>query len=99
MARTALNAEQIAERLPSLNGWAVEDNVLSKTFAMETYLAGVAFASAVGIVCEGLDHHPDIFIGWRKVRVSFTTHDAGNALTEFDFRAAGAVDALKYPKG
>ena len=98
MARTALTPEQIAERLPSLNDWAVESNVLSKTFAMETYLAGVAFASAVGVVCEGLDHHPDIHIGWRKVRVSFTTHDAGNALTEFDFRAAQAVDALKYPK-
>ncbi len=98
MARSVLSPEQIAERLPMLNGWAVEDNVLSKTFPMETYLAGVAFASAVGIVCEGLDHHPDMHIGWRKVKVAFTTHDAGNALTEFDFKAAAAVDALKYPK-
>jgi 4a-hydroxytetrahydrobiopterin dehydratase len=98
MARTILTAEQIAERLPALNGWAVENNVLSKTFAMETYLTGVAFASAVGTVCEALDHHPDIHIGWRKVTVSFTTHDAGNALTELDFNAAKAVDALKYPK-
>lgn len=98
MARAVLTPEQIAERLPTLNGWSAENNVLSKTYAMETYLTGVAFAAAVGTVCEAIDHHPDIHIGWRKVTVSFTTHDAGNALTEFDFKAAAAVDALKYPK-
>lgn len=98
MARTPLTEAQIAERLSTLNRWTVENNVLSKHYQMETYLAGVAFAAAVGTVCEGLDHHPDIHIGWRKVTVSFTTHDAGNALTEFDFKAAQAVDALGYPK-
>jgi 4a-hydroxytetrahydrobiopterin dehydratase len=98
MARTPLTEAQIAERLPTLNGWTVENNVLSRQYALDTYLAGVAFAAAVGTVCEGLDHHPDIHIGWRKVTVSFTTHDAGNALTEFDFKAARAVDGLGYPK-
>ena len=98
MSRTPLTEAQIAERMPTLNGWTVDNHVLSKTYQMETYLAGVAFASAVGTVCEGMDHHPDIHIGWRRVTVSFTTHDAGNALTEFDFRAAQAVDKLGYPK-
>ncbi|MDX2138432.1 MAG: 4a-hydroxytetrahydrobiopterin dehydratase [Chloroflexota bacterium] len=98
MSRTPLTQEQIATRLPTLNGWTADNNVLSKTFQMETYLAGPAFAAAVGTVCEGLDHHPDIHIGWRRVTVSFTTHDSGNVLTEFDFKAAQAVDALGYPK-
>jgi 4a-hydroxytetrahydrobiopterin dehydratase len=98
MTRTPLTEAQIAEHLATLNGWTVINNVLSKTFAMETYLTGVAFASAVGTVCEGLDHHPDIHIGWRRVTVSFTTHDAGNILTEFDFNTAHAVDKLGYPK-
>jgi 4a-hydroxytetrahydrobiopterin dehydratase len=98
MTRTPLTQEQIAERLAGLNGWSAQDNILSKTFAMETYLTGAAFAAAVGTVCEALDHHPDIHIGWRRVTVSFTTHDAGNVLTEFDFAAAKAVDGLRYPK-
>jgi 4a-hydroxytetrahydrobiopterin dehydratase len=98
MSRTPLTQEQIAARLPALNGWTADNNVLSKTFQMETYLAGHAFAAAVGTVCEGLDHHPDIHIGWRRVTVSFTTHDSGNVLTEFDFNAAQAVDRLGYPK-
>ncbi len=57
----------------------------------------LAFAAAVGVTAEGLNHHPDLAIGWRKVTVSFTTHDAGNKLTEKDFAAAAAIDALGYP--
>jgi len=98
VARTILTEAQIAERLPQLNGWQIEGMMLKKTFQMETYMAGLAFASAVGTVCEALDHHPDIHIGWRKVTVSFTTHDVGNVLTESDFRVARAVDGLNYPK-
>jgi 4a-hydroxytetrahydrobiopterin dehydratase len=99
MTRIPLTQDEIAARLPQLNGWTADNNVLSKTFAMDSYMSGLAFASAVGTVCEALDHHPDIHIGWRRVTVSFTTHDSGNVLTAFDFNAAQAVDALKYPKG
>jgi 4a-hydroxytetrahydrobiopterin dehydratase len=99
MNRKPLTEAEIHERLPALKGWQVDNMQLTRTYAMDTYLAGIAFAAAVGTVCEGLDHHPDIHIGWRRVTVSFTTHDTGNTLTEFDFMAARAVDALGYPKG
>ena len=98
MARTPLTAAQIAERLPQLNGWQAENMILTKTYQLESYMVGLAFACAVGTVCEAIDHHPDIHIGWRRVTVSFTTHDAGNVLTEADFKAAAQVDGLGYPK-
>jgi 4a-hydroxytetrahydrobiopterin dehydratase len=98
MARKVLSESEISARLLDLKGWQVENMMLKKTFQMESYMAGLAFASAVGTVCEAIDHHPDIHIGWRRVTVSFTTHDAGNTLTEFDFKAASAVDRLAYPK-
>lgn len=99
MASTPLNEAEIIERLENLNGWAREGDTLVKTFALDSYMAGLAFACAVGTVAEGFNHHPDIYIGWRKVRVSFTTHDAGNKLTHKDFDVAAAIDALHYPRG
>jgi 4a-hydroxytetrahydrobiopterin dehydratase len=93
-----LTEAEIAERLSALSGWTREGMVIKKTYTFNTYLAGVAFAAAVGTVCEGLDHHPDLWVRWRKVEVSFTTHDSGNQLTANDFNAAQAVDALGYPK-
>jgi len=95
---SALSNDAIAESLKSLDGWAHEDDMLTKTYKFDQYLAGVAFASAVGTVAEGLNHHPDLFIGWRKVKVSFTTHDADSKVTQKDVDAANAVESLGYPK-
>src|ERR1044071_9915483 len=95
---SALSDRQVTERLSKLSGWGREGGTISKTFKLDTYMAGLAFASAIGTVCEARNHHPDMFIGWRKVTVSFTTHDAGSQLTEKDFEAAEAIDALGYPK-
>lgn len=99
MATPALTEAEIAARLARLNGWEREGDRITKTFRLDSYMAGLALAAAIGTVCEGLDHHPDLFIGWRRVQVSFTTHDAGNKLSAKDFDAAEKVDALGYPRG
>ena len=98
---TPLTEDQIAARLADLPGWAVEGGVLHKTFKVESYIAGAAFASAIATICEGFNHHPDsLCIGWKQVAVSFTTHDQGNVLTPADFEVAATVEALplKQPK-
>ena len=94
----ALSEAGISAGLAKLDGWERDGDVLVKTFSFDSYLAGVAFASSVGVIAEGLGHHPDMSIGWRRVSVSFTTHDAGNMLSAKDFAAAAAIDALGYPR-
>lgn len=93
----ALSEAEITAGLDDLDGWSRDGDTLVKEFRFGDYLAGLAFASAVGVIAEGLDHHPDLSIGWRRVNVSFTTHDAGSKLTAKDFAAAKAIDALGYP--
>ena len=97
MARTPLNDAEILERLSKLDGWERDGDTITKTFQLESYLAGLALATAIGTIAEGYDHHPDMHIGWRKVTVSFTTHDAGNKLTHSDFDVAETIDAIPYP--
>ena len=94
---TALTEAAIETGLAELNDWERDGEALVKTFKFDNYLAGLAFATSVGVIAEGLNHHPDISIGWRRVSVSFTTHDAGNQLSAKDFAAAAAIDALGYP--
>lgn len=94
----ALSDQEINASLADLNGWARNGDELTKEFRFDNYLAGLAFASGVGVIAEGLNHHPDLVIGWRRVSVSFTTHDAGSKLTSKDFAAAAAIDAVGYPK-
>jgi 4a-hydroxytetrahydrobiopterin dehydratase len=42
---------------------------------------------------EALDHHPDIDIRWRTVRLALSTHSAGG-LTTVDFQLAKKLDQL-----
>ena len=96
---TPLNETEISTRLADLPGWERDGGLIRKTFRMESYPAGLAFASAIGTICEGFDHHPDaLCIGWKKVEVSFTTHSAGSALTALDFEVAAVIEALPYRK-
>lgn len=95
---TPLTEAEFTARLGDLDGWRRDGERLVKQFSFDNYLAGLAFASAVGVLCEGANHHPDMTIGWRRVELSFTTHDAGNRLSAKDFAAAAAIDALGYPK-
>lgn len=73
--------------------WDLIDGKLVKTVECTSFLAALDFVAAVGRLAEEADHHPDIDIRWRTVRLAVVTHDAGG-LTELDFALARAVDTL-----
>ncbi len=93
----ALTSEAIQTELRRVPGWVVADNSLSKTFTFDSYPAGLMFAVSAGMVGEGCQHHPDMQLGWCKVTISLTTHDAGSKITAKDFEVAQAIEALPYP--
>ncbi len=82
---------QCKNLLEGLDGWEVVNGELVKEFSFGSYLGGVEFAKRCGILAEEMNHHPDLLIRWRKVRVSIVTHSAGG-LTELDFEYAGKVE-------
>ena len=51
------------------------------------------FVSALVPGAEDADHHPDIEIHYKRVILSYTTHDEGG-LTEKDFDGAAMADAV-----
>lgn len=74
-------------------GWSREGDALVKTFVFDRYADGLGFAVAVGVEAEKADHHPDLLVAWRKVRVQWTTHDAGG-ITDLDLRMAERCDVI-----
>ena len=73
--------------------WNEIDNTITKTFEFNSYLDGIDFVNAVANVAEQENHHPDISIGYCKVTISLTTHDAGT-ITEKDYMLAKLNDDL-----
>ena len=74
--------------------WGRDQDGLVRTYEAPTFLDGIAFVDRVAALAEAEDHHPDIDIRWRRVRLRFVTHDAGNEITEIDLRLAAACDEL-----
>jgi len=92
MARPApLPADQIATRLGTLPGWGREGDEIVKTFELPTFPDAIAFVTRIADRAEAANHHPDIDIRWRNVRIALTTHDAGG-LTDLDFDLATEIE-------
>ena len=89
-----LSDAAIQEQLSSLPEWQVEGGELVKEFRFTSYLAGIEFARRIALLAEAMNHHPDLFIGWRKVTVRLTTHSAGG-LTRLDFALAGQITQVE----
>lgn len=88
-----LDAAVVSNALRALPRWSGDERAIAATFSFETYEAGVAFAVQCALIAQRMDHHPELGVGWRRVTVTFTTHDAGG-VTSRDLAAAGAVDAI-----
>jgi len=76
--------EEATERLKDLPGWSLQSGSIQKEFRFKSYLAGLDFAYSVGKIAELEDHHPDILIRWRRVRLILSTH-AIKGLSQNDF--------------
>ena len=84
-------AEQLLRVLP---GWILADGSIEKEFHFKSYLDGLNFAYSVGKIAEEQNHHPDILIKWRRVKLTLSTHSV-KGLSQNDFIVA-ARSELKY---
>jgi 4a-hydroxytetrahydrobiopterin dehydratase len=99
MAR--LNDESVSAGLSDLPGWSLAgdaaaddaDRGIEKHFELADFPSAIAFVVRVGFLAEAADHHPDLDVRWRTVRVFLTTHDAGG-LTAKDLSLAAEIDGV-----
>ena len=74
------------------NGWQViSGHHLEKSYTFADFSSALAFVNRVGSVAEEQGHHPDIYLGWGKVRITVWTHKI-EGLTESDFILAAKAD-------
>jgi 4a-hydroxytetrahydrobiopterin dehydratase len=91
---TKLEVEPILQNLP---GWSLTDGAIEKVFRFESYLDGLEFAYTLGKVAEKQDHHPDILVKWRRVKVTLSTHVIkGLSMNDFIMAAKAERENRKY---
>jgi 4a-hydroxytetrahydrobiopterin dehydratase len=76
-----------------LHGWTIIDGSIEKEYQFKSYLAGLDFAYAVGKIAEDQDHHPDILVKWRRVKLTLSTHSV-KGLSQNDFIVAAKSELI-----
>jgi 4a-hydroxytetrahydrobiopterin dehydratase len=77
----------------ALSNWTEEDGALRRTVTFDGYADAVAFTVRVAMEAEKANHHPDLTLGWGKVQIVLTSHDAGG-VTDRDRDLAARIDRL-----
>ncbi len=93
---TALSNDQIQGQLNDLPGWSRDGERITKTYTFGSFREAVSFIVRVAFVCEQHNHHPELSNIYNSVTLAFTTHDAGNAITNMDITVAREIEDISW---
>jgi 4a-hydroxytetrahydrobiopterin dehydratase len=83
MNRARLSDDEIARRLPGLEGFRREGDKLVADFKFQDFVGAFGFMTKLALVAERLDHHPEWTNVYNRVHLELTTHDS-KGITELD---------------
>ena len=88
-----LSAEEAAELSKAIPRWRLKENAIERDFDLKDFRAAIDFVNGVAELAETEDHHPDIHVSYRRVRLELTTHKI-KGLSRNDFILAAKIDRL-----
>ena len=93
MGQKALTAQEIETGLRDIPGWSVKNGRLLRELKFASFVEAFGFLTSLALVAERMDHHPEIFNVYNRVKLELETHDA-NGITKLDFELAAAANKL-----
>ena len=81
----------VTEDIPA--GWEVVDGALERTFELPSFPEAIEFVNRVAAAAEEANHHPDIEIHYRQVKLRWWTHSE-LAITDRDRELAARSGSL-----
>ncbi|MES2573828.1 MAG: 4a-hydroxytetrahydrobiopterin dehydratase [Bacteroidota bacterium] len=90
-----LNKEAIETGLGTIDdAWKVKGKFLHREIVFKNFVEAFSFMTAVALLAEKANHHPDWKNSYNKVTIALSSHDAGG-ITNKDFNLAKEIDKLK----
>ena len=86
-----LSLMEAEQRIKSLSGWTLDGDSIRKQYTFKDFVEAINFVSCIAPKAEAVDHHPDILINYKRVTLTYSTHDEGG-LTAKDFDGAAMAD-------
>jgi 4a-hydroxytetrahydrobiopterin dehydratase len=74
--------------------WVEVSNKLEKKFEFKDFLQALKFINELSKICEEQNHHPEINWIYNKVKLTLSTHDAGDIVTKKDLKLSKSIDEI-----
>lgn len=74
-----------------LSAWTCDEDRLHRTYETAGWPQTMLAANAIGLLAEAAWHHPDLELGYGRLTVRLTSHDAGG-VTARDLALARAIE-------
>ena len=89
-----LNEQEIQIGMKELDpAWIVFGKFLHREFLFKDFIEAFSFITAVALLAEKANHHPNWNNAYNKVVIALSTHDA-DGITVKDFDLAKAIDKI-----
>jgi 4a-hydroxytetrahydrobiopterin dehydratase len=88
-----LSEAEIIERLPTAKQWDRHGDMLVRTWQFPSFRRAMEFVNQVAALLEKSNHHPDLIVQYRTVRIEMSSHDVGG-LTERDFALVAEINEI-----
>ena len=85
--------EQVAAFIAEHPGWDGDTRALTTSVQAASFFEAIAWVNAIALAAEDCDHHPDIDIRCRTLRLVLSTHSQGG-VTRLDLDLARRIDAI-----
>jgi 4a-hydroxytetrahydrobiopterin dehydratase len=89
-----LTDQEINQELSELDSsWRLNENKISREILFKDFVQAFSFMSAVALIAEKMDHHPNWENVYNKVSIMLYTHSE-DGLTNKDFKLAKKIDQI-----
>jgi 4a-hydroxytetrahydrobiopterin dehydratase len=88
-----LSQNEIEQEVSKLDNWKVVNGKIHKTFEFNDFVQAFGFMTKVAMNAERMNHHPEWFNVYNRVRVDLVTHDV-NGISNYDIELARIIDTI-----
>lgn len=75
MAPKKLSESEVSKELDGLPGWSLQEGKLVREFTFSDFTEAFAFMTELAMLSERLNHHPEWFNVYNKLKIELSTHD------------------------
>ena len=89
-----LSDSEIESEVTKISGWKLVNGKLNKSFEFKNFIEAFGFMTKVAMQAEKMNHHPEWFNVYNKVKIDLVTHDV-NGISNYDIKLANAINKIQ----